>query len=404
MRKTQFLRNIKNSCCKLCYVLCLCVACLIFAAPLNTMASGKLKVSQIAISIEKGKSKTLKVYLNDPKVSSSRIRFTSSNKKIATVSQKGKISAKAAGTATITAYLVDAKGKKCVGTESKCKVRVYKPASIKLNKTKVSLKVKGTVKLSATFTGKSSKVKWSSSKSSVAVVSSTGKVTGRKAGTCKIIAMANGRKATCTVTVKAASNSVSNRKAQHQKYVSEIRAFHQKNMGGYNKWLSAGLISSFGDSPCTYFSFVDIDKDGTDECIVKFGGGINTSMTTDSLGSRTEIYTIKNGSVKKIVEQDKYGNGWYPGIRVYRNSNLIEVYTSGHSTTGSEFFALYNGNLSNSATYSYSRVSGLGDGTYYVNGSVTTKEYYTNFSAGVMSGKTGYPMYRYTEANLERFL
>ena len=73
-------------------------------------------------------------------------------------------------------------------------------SKVKLNYTKktiavgqkVNLKVKGT----------SAKVKWSSSKKSVAAVSSKGVVTARKAGTAKIKAAVKGKTYTCKVTVK----------------------------------------------------------------------------------------------------------------------------------------------------------------------------------------------------------
>lgn len=44
--------------------------------------------------------------------------------------------------------------------------------------------------------------KWSTSKKSVATVSSKGKVVAKKAGVAKITGKVNGRKYTCTVTVK----------------------------------------------------------------------------------------------------------------------------------------------------------------------------------------------------------
>lgn len=70
---------------------------------------------------------------------------------------------------------------------------------IKLNKTKVSLKVGKTVKLKVYGTKK--KVRWISKKKSVATVSATGKVQAKKAGAAKIVAKVSGKKYTCKVTV-----------------------------------------------------------------------------------------------------------------------------------------------------------------------------------------------------------
>lgn len=70
---------------------------------------------------------------------------------------------------------------------------------VKLNRTKLSLKVGKTVKLRVCGTKK--KVRWTSKNKSVATVSAIGKVRAKKAGTAQIIAKVSGRKHTCKVTV-----------------------------------------------------------------------------------------------------------------------------------------------------------------------------------------------------------
>lgn len=77
-----------------------------------------------------------------------------------------------------------------------------KKASIKLDKSSVSVSVGKSVQLNAAVTGKSSKVTWSSGDKSYAIVSSSGKVTGKKEGKVTVYAKANGKTAKCTVTVK----------------------------------------------------------------------------------------------------------------------------------------------------------------------------------------------------------
>ncbi|WP_310603429.1 Ig-like domain-containing protein [Anaerosporobacter sp.] len=78
---------------------------------------------------------------------------------------------------------------------------VASAATIKLNKTKVSLTVGKTEQLKLSGTKKA--VTWSSSKKTVATVSKTGKVTAKAAGTATITAKSNGKKYTCKVTVTA---------------------------------------------------------------------------------------------------------------------------------------------------------------------------------------------------------
>ena len=73
-------------------------------------------------------------------------------------------------------------------------------SKVALNKTKATLYVGYTTTLKVNKTSK--KVTWSSNRSSVASVSSKGKVTAKKAGTAKITAKVSGKKYTCTVTVK----------------------------------------------------------------------------------------------------------------------------------------------------------------------------------------------------------
>ncbi|MFQ9152387.1 MAG: Ig domain-containing protein [Blautia sp.] len=68
----------------------------------------------------KGKSQTLKIKRIRPLGASSRVKWTSSNKKVAVVNSKGKVTAKGKGTAVIKA--VSAKNKKAV---ARCKVTVY---------------------------------------------------------------------------------------------------------------------------------------------------------------------------------------------------------------------------------------------------------------------------------------
>ena len=137
---------------------------------------------------------------------SKTVTYTSNKKSVATVDKTGKITAVAAGTAIITA--------KANGVTATCKVTVKKP-SLKLNKTKLTLYTAGTKteKLTAKVAnGESKKVIYKSSKSTVAKIDQTGKITALKAGTATITAKANGVTVKCTVTVKAPTLTVSKSK------------------------------------------------------------------------------------------------------------------------------------------------------------------------------------------------
>ena len=67
----------------------------------NTVKTTKISVSPARIVLKKGQKQTLKPVLT-PVTSMEKIRFTSSNKKVASVNQKGQITAKKKGKTRIT--------------------------------------------------------------------------------------------------------------------------------------------------------------------------------------------------------------------------------------------------------------------------------------------------------------
>ena len=128
---------------------------------------------------------------------------------MATVSQNGTVTAKAAGTANITVSTVNGKTAVCKVTVKPKKIAVK---SITLSQKKATLGVKEKLALKATVKPSNAtdhKVTWTTSKSSVATVTSKGVVTAKKKGTAKITATVDGKKAACTIIVKAAPKKIS---------------------------------------------------------------------------------------------------------------------------------------------------------------------------------------------------
>ena len=130
--------------------------------------------------------------------------WKSGNPGVAAVNNNGKVTAAAKGTAVIKAAANDGSG-----VFAECKITVKQPVtSLTLNKTALTLNVGKTSTLSATAgpsDANNKTVKWTTSDSSVATVSSAGEVKGVKRGTATITATAadgSGKKATCSVTVK----------------------------------------------------------------------------------------------------------------------------------------------------------------------------------------------------------
>jgi len=138
------------------------------------------------------KTVTLKATVVGP---DSEVSWSSSKDSVATVNANGVVTAKTAGTATITA--------KANGIQAKCTITVIKPA-VKLNKSSATIYTKGSTKitLKATITGGSKTATWKSSNSKIATVSSKGVVTAKKAGKATISVTANGVTNKCVITVK----------------------------------------------------------------------------------------------------------------------------------------------------------------------------------------------------------
>lgn len=170
-----------------------------------------ISLNKNKITLEVGQTYTLSATVL-PKAYD-KLTWKSSNKAVATVTSKGKISAKSEGTANITLKTAD-------GKNTSCKVTVVassaeNPNSISLNKSSLIVGVGETFNFSCkTDKGTSAKVTYTSSKTSVATVDSNGNMKAKSAGTAIITATTNnGKTAKCRVTVKNAPTSISiNRK------------------------------------------------------------------------------------------------------------------------------------------------------------------------------------------------
>ena len=169
----------------------------------------KVSLSKKSVTLLNGRSATVKVKVSPTNATNKKLKWTTSNSKIATVNQSGKITAKGRGNATIKVMALDGSNKYAT-----VKVTVKQPVtSVKLSRNSAILKVKGkakqkTVTLKATVSPKNANVKsvkWTTSKSKIATVNSKGKVTAKKKGTCYITATAKDgskKSAKCKITVK----------------------------------------------------------------------------------------------------------------------------------------------------------------------------------------------------------
>ena len=158
----------------------------------NMQAANVVKLNKTSATLYVKTSTTLKIT-----GTTKTVKWSTSNKNIADVSSKGKVTAKKKGIATITA--------KVSGKSYKCKVTVKNPY---LNKKEVSLK-KGkttTIKLIGATASK-----YKSDNTKVATVNKKGKITAKSDGKATITCTdSNGKNYKCVVTVKSTKKKQTN--------------------------------------------------------------------------------------------------------------------------------------------------------------------------------------------------
>lgn len=162
-----------------------------------------VKLNKKSKVMKKGSKYTLKPTVKNSTATNKSLTWSSSNSKVAKVTQKGVVTAKGYGTATITCKSMDGSGKKAT-----CKITVRRYiTSIKLSASSMTLQMKKSRTLTAKITPSNAsikKVQWKTSNSRIATVKN-GKITAIAPGTCYITCKAadgSGKKARCRVTVK----------------------------------------------------------------------------------------------------------------------------------------------------------------------------------------------------------
>lgn len=173
----------------------------------QTVSVTGISLNKISLSLVAGNNETLVATVHPDNATEKAVTWSSDNTSVAAVDSNGKVTAKSAGTATITVTTVDG-GKRatCTVTVTNAVVSV---TGVTLNRSTLELTEGQYFTLVAQVQptdATNQNASWKSSNSSIASVDSTGKVTARSAGTATItVTTADGGKtATCTVTVKQA--------------------------------------------------------------------------------------------------------------------------------------------------------------------------------------------------------
>ena len=205
--------------------------------PTSVPKSVKLNKNDITFGI--GEKYTLVTTVENGDIS--QVAFTTSDRKVATVDNNGKITAVGTGTATITANTYN-------GLKAKCKVTVKKLAdSIKLDKTSITLGVGEQYVFSSSIpngTAAYFRSYYSDNTAIATVQKSGGLMTAKTAGTTTIrCKLSSGREATCKVTVKSAPSSVTLNYTTSTLKVGQseaIKVTYNNNAYSFkNKWTSS---------------------------------------------------------------------------------------------------------------------------------------------------------------------
>ena len=213
------------------------------------------------------------------------IKYSSDNTKIATVkSAGGLVTAKAIGTAKITATTYNGKTVTCNVTVKKA------PTSINLNKTSITLGVGEKFDLNSSLPSGCGaySIKYTANNSVADVKASGGIITANKVGTSKITATTyNGKKIDCTVTVKSAPKSIS---------------LNKTNLS-VQKGKTYDLNSKVSSNSASYS--VKYTSSNPKVATVKASGGIVTGSETGTATITATTFNGKKATCKVTVTKAK---------------------------------------------------------------------------------------------------
>ena len=164
-----------------------------------------ISLNTSSMTMKVGETKALSATVTPSNATDKTVTWISSNTSVATVDSNGKVTAKSAGSATISAT--------AGSFTANCSVTVVVPVvSVSLNKTELTLEKGKNATLTATINPSNATdktVTWKSSNTAIATVDQNGKVTAVEVGSAVITVTTNdgSKTATCSVTVKKPGNT-----------------------------------------------------------------------------------------------------------------------------------------------------------------------------------------------------
>lgn len=316
--------------------------CEVTVATLRTTVS----ISKASIRMGKGSTYTLsaKVWSNNTKTPA--VRWKTSKKKIASITQKGKIKAKKVGKTVITAVSRDK-----LKVKASCKVRVIQRATgLQIEPNYATCYVGGTKHLTAVAKPKTTSIKkvtWKSEDTSIATVESNGLVRGIAEGSTKITATTtDGSKKTATCYLKVtekvpvtsivvAQTALTMKKGDSSKLsytllpnnTSDDISFASDN-NRVAKVSANGTVKAMGTGTCTITILSD--------------GGVSSTVAVNVVAlNRTSLSLRQYDTETLEVEGTSDTISWYSGnsrIATVENGTVV-----GRSVGSTYIYATVNG-------------------------------------------------------------
>ena len=257
-------------------------------SPSTPVAVSGVALNKKVATVNVGKTVTVKATVTPAKADNKTLVWTSSNTKIATVSN-GVVKGVKAGRVIITAKTTDGSN-----ISATCTVTVKQPV------TRLSLSKKATM-----YTGKKLTLKakvnpvnasnkaltWKSSNTKIAKVASNGVVTGVKAGTVKITATAKDgsrKSATCTVTVRQSVSKIT---------LSKTNVVLPKKGSSYNVRATVAPKNAYNKNVAVKSANTKVAK--VSASTVKSGKTVK--ITAVKKGKTKVTFTAKDGSKKSAT-------------------------------------------------------------------------------------------------------
>ena len=181
-----------------------------------------IDLNKTTITLVVGETEQLTATVTPTNATNKNVAWSSSNTSVTTVDATGLVTAVSAGTAIITVTTQDG------NYTATCEVMVTQPVTgISLSKSAVTLTVESTEQLIATIepsNATNKTVTWSSNNTTIALVSSTGIVTAKDAGTATItVTTQEGNyAASCTITVTQPLSNISPIKSAIKVYPNPV--------------------------------------------------------------------------------------------------------------------------------------------------------------------------------------